>query len=262
MPIVSLVSTSGSIELDNSILTTDLLIFDTKLTSLDSCLSTSGYCYYSMSAFQNKEILENKDWLNFENSDLHTIDSLNTKFGKGYIYGSMGGGGRVVLGAKQIYLKNNSIISSNGAIADSLISETTKDFDKNDEHGVQTKHVIAGTGGFVYLLCENLNLEDMPFNSIQAIGNEFVEDETKVFTSSSGGSVYVKYKTLSVKKNSKKVNRPNVENYVFVNIKKDLFSSSGIVYINAAEKKRFSFKQSDKSESVKYLDALACKSLK
>ena len=100
------------------------------------------------------------------------------------------------------------------------------------------------------MFCNSLVLEDMQKNSIKALGNQYKETTTKAFTSSSGGAIYTKAFNFAVLKNGKKVENPNLENYLMVNIKKDVFSSSGIIYYNISNVKSMIFKQIEKSDQT------------
>ena len=65
------------------------------------------------------------------------------------------------------------------------------------------KRIFSGTGGFVYILCENLHFDNVKQNFIQALGNQFSEDSKNIITSSSGGNIYIKFKSIDINSNTK-----------------------------------------------------------
>ena len=116
--VISFVSSSGNISLDNSSLISDAWIFNTVLTNDAKCLTKSGYCYYGPTLLKSVEVNSNDDWVKFESSDIYTLDALNTSIGSGDSNSTVGGGGRIVLGSLELKLQNNSVLSVNGFQAD------------------------------------------------------------------------------------------------------------------------------------------------
>ena len=138
---ISIVSSSGDIVLDNSVLITNGLIFNTTIKKTQLCLSTSGYCFYSATEFQTLTYTENTDWLKFESSDIYSLDTINTTTGKGDKDAPIGGGGRILLGAKNLYVKNNSSMSSNGFLSSSVDSWERKSTSQNVNSGKKSTSI-------------------------------------------------------------------------------------------------------------------------
>lgn len=100
-------------ELNGSSLKTNNSVNNHHLLSNEYCVSMSGFCFYKWNRFQDTNIEENSTWLDFERSTLETLDLHTQRLGLGEINSTTGAGGRVVIGSKQLLLRNGSTIEAN-----------------------------------------------------------------------------------------------------------------------------------------------------
>ena len=210
------------------------------------CLTTSGFCFGRSGSARLYPVNPNRDWLDFEKSTYSTLNSSNMGIGRGDAKSLNGGGGRITIGCDTLYVYNKSEISSNSYQQKYTNLQPNIKVRSVDSDPPRDKSIIVnGTGGYVYILVNDLFFKDAKSNCIQALGSQFLEKNNVVFTSSSGGSILVKYKDLRVV-HAKQVVQVDLEYFLQVNQVKDVFSSAGLIYVSNRTGNSFLFKHQGK----------------